>query len=185
MLKRTGTKQRSDDRTTNLSRLIIIGNLRIDLFSVATVRGKNVWWGNQWILSVDSVLSVWEEEIGTITQQISCILASTTTVAAPGERAVRQYNATSPLLLLPHAPPAARSHHHAPQQHHSTQVGGTTSHHTTTKQKTRKPQHRPAHTGFVPLVYSYGKLIKQHLLQGYLLNPSAGLYSMGQPPLLW
>ena len=42
MLKRTpGTKQqRSDDRTTNLvSRLIIIGNLRIDLFSVATVRG--------------------------------------------------------------------------------------------------------------------------------------------------
>ena len=39
MLKRTGTKQRSsDDRTTNLSRLIIIGNLRIDLFSVATVR---------------------------------------------------------------------------------------------------------------------------------------------------
>ena len=36
MLKRTGTgtKQRSDDRTTNLSRLIIIGNLRIDLFSV-------------------------------------------------------------------------------------------------------------------------------------------------------
>ena len=32
MLKRTGTKQRSDDRTTNLSRLIIIGNLRIDLF---------------------------------------------------------------------------------------------------------------------------------------------------------
>ena len=52
MLKRTGTKQRSDDRTTNLSRLIIIGNLRIeDLFSVATtvVRGKNAvwWWGNQ------------------------------------------------------------------------------------------------------------------------------------------
>ena len=52
MLKRTETKQRSDDRTTNLSRLIIIGNLRIDLFSVATVRavrraGKNVWWGNQ------------------------------------------------------------------------------------------------------------------------------------------
>ena len=49
MLMRTGTKQRSDDRTTNLSRLIIIGNLRIDLFSVATVRrGKNVWWwGNQ------------------------------------------------------------------------------------------------------------------------------------------
>ena len=41
-LKRTGTKQRSDDRTTNLSRLIIIGNLRIDLFSVATVRDKNV-----------------------------------------------------------------------------------------------------------------------------------------------
>ena len=35
MLKRTGTKQRSDDRTTNLSRLIIIGNLRTDLFSVA------------------------------------------------------------------------------------------------------------------------------------------------------
>ena len=34
MLKRTGTKRpRSDDRTTNLSRLIIIGNLRIDLFS--------------------------------------------------------------------------------------------------------------------------------------------------------
>ena len=32
MLKRTGTKQRSDDRTTNLSRLIMIGNLRIDLF---------------------------------------------------------------------------------------------------------------------------------------------------------
>ena len=29
MLKRTGTKQRSDDGTTNLSRLIIIGNLRI------------------------------------------------------------------------------------------------------------------------------------------------------------
>ena len=48
MLKRTGTKQRSDDRTTNLSRLIIIGNLRIDLFSVATaVRDKNVWWENQ------------------------------------------------------------------------------------------------------------------------------------------
>ena len=45
MLKRTRTKQRSDDRTTNLSRLIIIGNLRIDLFSVATtVRDKNVWW---------------------------------------------------------------------------------------------------------------------------------------------
>ena len=49
MLKKrttTGTKQRSgDDRTTNLSsRLIIIGNLRIDLFSVATVRDKNVWW---------------------------------------------------------------------------------------------------------------------------------------------
>ena len=126
---------------------------------------------------MDSVLSVWEEEIGTITQQISCILASTTTVAAPGERAVRQYNATSPLLLLPHAPPAARSHHHAPQQHHSTQVGGTTSHHTTTKQKTRKPQHRPAHTGFVPLVYSYGTVviirIKQYRpLQEYLLNPS-------------
>ena len=39
MLKRTGPKQRSDDRTTNLNRLIIIGNLRIDLFSVgATVR---------------------------------------------------------------------------------------------------------------------------------------------------
>ena len=35
MLTRTGTKQRSDDRTTNLSRLIMIGNLRIDLF---------VWW---------------------------------------------------------------------------------------------------------------------------------------------
>ena len=52
MLKRTETKQRSDDRTTNLSRLIIIGNLRIDLFSVATVRGKNVWWGNQGILGV-------------------------------------------------------------------------------------------------------------------------------------
>ena len=33
MLTRTGgTKQRSDDRTTNLSRLIMIGNLRIDLF---------------------------------------------------------------------------------------------------------------------------------------------------------
>ena len=50
MLKRTGTKQRSDDRTTNLSRLIIIGNLRIDLFSVAvaaTVREKNMWWENQ------------------------------------------------------------------------------------------------------------------------------------------
>ena len=44
---------RSDDRTTNLSRLIIIGNLRIGLFSVATVRrGKNVWWGNQGILGV-------------------------------------------------------------------------------------------------------------------------------------
>ena len=43
MLKRTGTsKQRSDDRTTNLSRLIIIGNLRTDLFYVATVREKNV-----------------------------------------------------------------------------------------------------------------------------------------------
>ena len=52
MLKRTGTKQRSDDRTTNLSRLIIIGNLRIDLFSVAPVLGKNVWWGNQGILGV-------------------------------------------------------------------------------------------------------------------------------------
>ena len=52
MLKRTGTKQPSDDRTTNLSRLIIIGNLRIDLFSVATVLGKNVWWGNQGILGV-------------------------------------------------------------------------------------------------------------------------------------
>ena len=56
MLKRTGTKhQRSDDRTTNLSRLIIIGGnlVRIDLFSVATVRGnKNVWWGNQGILGV-------------------------------------------------------------------------------------------------------------------------------------
>ena len=53
MLKRTGTKQRSDDRTTNLSRLIIIGNLRIlDLFSVATVLGKNMWWGNQGILGV-------------------------------------------------------------------------------------------------------------------------------------
>ena len=47
MLTHTGTKQRSDDRTTNLSRLIIIGNLRIDLFSVATVRDKNVWWENQ------------------------------------------------------------------------------------------------------------------------------------------
>ena len=33
MLKRTGTKQRSDDRTTNLSRLIIFDNLRIDLFA--------------------------------------------------------------------------------------------------------------------------------------------------------
>ena len=29
MLTHTGTKQRSDDRTTNLSRLIMIGNLRI------------------------------------------------------------------------------------------------------------------------------------------------------------
>ena len=38
---------RSDDRTTNLSRLIIIGNLRTDLFSVATVRDKNVWWENR------------------------------------------------------------------------------------------------------------------------------------------
>ena len=53
MQKRTGTgtpKQRSDDRTTNLSRLIITaGNhLRIDLFSaVATVRDENVWWENQ------------------------------------------------------------------------------------------------------------------------------------------
>ena len=33
MLKRTGTtKQRSDDRTTNLSRLIMIDNLRIERF---------------------------------------------------------------------------------------------------------------------------------------------------------
>ena len=38
MLKRTGTKQRSDDRTTNLSRLIIIGNLRIGFFFCVT------WW---------------------------------------------------------------------------------------------------------------------------------------------
>ena len=30
MLTRTGTKQRSDNRTTNLSRLIMIGNLRIE-----------------------------------------------------------------------------------------------------------------------------------------------------------
>ena len=61
MLTRTGSKQRSDDRTTNLSRLIMIGNMRIDLF----VCWKNVWWRNQEILSVDSVWSVWE--IGPIT----------------------------------------------------------------------------------------------------------------------
>ena len=53
MRKRTGTsnsnsKQRSDDRTTNLSRLIMVDNLRIDLaVCVATVRDKNVWWENQ------------------------------------------------------------------------------------------------------------------------------------------
>ena len=42
---RTGTKQQrssSDDRTTNLSRLIIIGNLRIDLFS-ACGYGASCW----------------------------------------------------------------------------------------------------------------------------------------------
>ena len=51
MRKRTGTKQRSDDRTTNLSRLIMIDNLRIDLFGwPAAVRGQNVWWENQEIL---------------------------------------------------------------------------------------------------------------------------------------
>ena len=39
MLKRTGTKHRiDDDRATNLSRLIMIGNLRIDLF---------VWWARE------------------------------------------------------------------------------------------------------------------------------------------
>ena len=43
MLKRTGTKQRSDDRTTNLSRLIIIGNLRIDLFSPVVVAPVRPW----------------------------------------------------------------------------------------------------------------------------------------------
>ena len=57
MQKRTGTKQqRSDDRTTNLSRLImVIDNLRANRFlfggggggRAAAVRGKNVWWENQ------------------------------------------------------------------------------------------------------------------------------------------
>ena len=67
MQKRTGTKQRSDDRTTkNLSRLIMVWdrnhhNYICYSFSVLVVRrgDESVWWGNQEILSV---------EIGTITQ---------------------------------------------------------------------------------------------------------------------
>ena len=42
--------------------------------------------------------------------------------------------------------------------------------------RTHQTQHTnkttPVQTGFVPLVYSYGTVIKQHPLQGYLLNPS-------------
>ena len=62
MQKRTGTKQRSDDRTTNLSRLIIVWDRNHNYicysFSVVVRGGESVWWGNQEILSV---------EIGTIT----------------------------------------------------------------------------------------------------------------------
>ena len=60
MQKRTGTKQRSDDRTTNLSRLIIVWDrnhnyiICYDSFSVVVRGGESVWWGtNQEILSVE------------------------------------------------------------------------------------------------------------------------------------
>ena len=39
--KRTGTKQRSDDKTTNFSRLIMFGYLRIDLYA---------WCGEKYLL---------------------------------------------------------------------------------------------------------------------------------------
>ena len=48
-------------------------------------------------------------------------------------------------------------HHRHPRTHQTQYTNKTT----------------PALTGFVPLVYSYGTLIKQHPLQGYLLNPSS------------
>ena len=68
MLKRTGTsgvvskQRRGDDRTTSLSRLIMIGNLRIDLFVWWT---KNVWLVVEKPVNPKCGLRVWE--IGTIT----------------------------------------------------------------------------------------------------------------------